>query len=379
MSDAKTLAAAPANRLSPNRAVLTLYRRLGARNRRAPAPRDLSYEVWLRNHGHGEPGTRKQSTSSSDRQKVLWRWTRRFIFKRRRTFGTAGANPGESALAVWRMHHSGGDTQSLRPTPIHQTPPTRRHLRHRRFFTQELADLGSEESSMPAVPRVPLSAVGTRRRGAATRPGRRAAKEATPTTRQRGSGWLRLIRFAFRSLRRLKTSRARALPSVEPKPAPAPQPSDPLESEVQTVLSALLRDGGTATRHSGELQRSVRKLLEIDGNATGEQGAPARDPQVDLLEGKIRRLAGLLERSEKERKKLISAQEEAVREHQPTSRRTAPRKDKDPNRKMMLGMMLQIREINRQIRTDIDDLESRSGEIPNQPANPERDGKGPQG
>jgi hypothetical protein len=132
--------------------------------------------------------------------------------------------------------------------------------------------------------------------------------------------------------------------------------AEPLDTEVEKVLAALLKEGGKDLKHGGELRRSIRRLLELDGDSGRDQELEAKDAQIQLLEGKIRRLAALLEENERERERMRLGRSQATSKPQGAPKPDARAKADDPNRKAMLGMMLQIREMNRQIRADIRNL-----------------------
>lgn len=352
MSNSKKTREGPFSRLPPNLASLVLYRRLGARHRRTRPPRDHSYEVWLRNHGHGDDVLRTQPHAASDPQKLLWRWTRRFLLKRRRTSGADRPGTTDPTLEVWRLHHSGGTAPLLRPPVSHDIPPTRSGPRQRRVFSHELSEVGPGRASTTLFLERPYPALAG---DAAPETVGTTAPEPRFPARHRVSGGLRLIRFIFRSIRRLIRPSRPTLPMPTPSSEPGAE-TEPLDTEVEKVLAALLKEGGKDLKHGGELRRSIRRLLELDGDSGRDQELEAKDAQIQLLEGKIRRLAALLEENERERERMRLGRSQATSKPQGAPKTDARAKADDPNRKAMLGMMLQIREMNRQIRADIRNL-----------------------
>ena len=122
------------------------------------------------------------------------------------------------------------------------------------------------------------------------------------------------------------------------------------------MLDRLFQGRFQDVQHSDELLRGIRKLLEADDDPTKDEELQAKDAQIQLLEKKIRRLAALLQENERQRERMREAEAEARRQSPFQKSPTPGVKASDPNRKAKLDLMRQIREMNRQIRADIQTL-----------------------
>ena len=341
--------------LPPRVAHLLFSRRLKSRARHRRPSQDLSYQIWLQNHGHVVNASQAPLRKASDPQELIWRWTRRYLLQRRRRRSAEGKPLPDNTLEVWKNHHATGGLKPSRPQPAPQTPPTRRRRRPRRAFSEEL-DLplvASTEQGHPFSPLWDADRIEARRRYLQT--ALQGVPRPRPTAVHRRTGFLRVLLFTLRSVRRMARVAIRGgqVPPTLVKPDPE---LDALDANVQKVLDRLFQGRFQDVQHSDELLRGIRKLLEADDDPSKDEELQAKDAQIQLLENKIRRLAALLQENERQRERMREAEAEARRQS-PFQKSPIPGvKAGDPNRKAKLDLMRQIREMNRQIRADIQTL-----------------------
>ena len=341
--------------LPPRIAHFLFSRRLKSRARRRRSPQDLSYRVWLQHHGHSVEATSISLRGDCNPEELIWRWTRRFLLRRRRATPTTHISSQDNTLEVWKTHHATGGSRPSRPEPAPQTPPTRRRRRPRRAFSEEL-DLplmGTTEQGHPFSPLWDAERIEARRKYLQT--ALQGVPRPRPNVVHRRTGFQRVLLFSFRSLRRVARVAFRGSQVPEIRSLPNSE-LDALETNVQKVLDRLFQGRFQDVQHSDELLRGIRKLLETDSDSNRDEELQAKDAQIQLLENKIRRLAALLQENERQREKMREAEAEARRQSPFQKAPTPGVKANDPNRKAKLDLMRQIREMNRQIRTDIQNL-----------------------
>jgi hypothetical protein len=115
---------------------------------------------------------------------------------------------------------------------------------------------------------------------------------------------VRILLFGLRALRRTlrMALRLRKVPaSVEAPQTPRTLEDADLESSLQKVLERLFDGRFQDVRHSRDLLRGVRQLLEADTDRPLEKDLAFKDDQIQMLEQKIRRLAALLKENERQR------------------------------------------------------------------------------
>jgi hypothetical protein len=143
-----------------------------------------------------------------------------------------------------------------------------------------------------------------------------------------------------------------------PVPVVAPQPKGPLEDDeleasLQKVLERLFDGRFQDVRHSRDLLRGVRQLLEADTDRPLEKDLAQKDEQIQMLEQKIRRLAALLKENERQRELMRSSGGAKIQFVSGVGAVDPGVKSGDPKRKVKLDLMREIRAMNREIRSEV--------------------------
>jgi len=177
---------------------------------------------------------------------------------------------------------------------------------------------------------------------------------------------VRILLFGLRALRRTlrMALRLRKVPTlVEVPQTPRPLEDEDLEASLQKVLERLFDGRFQDVRHSRDLLRGVRQLLEADTDRPLEKDLALKDEQIQLLEQKIRRLAALLKENERQRELMRTTGGVKVQFVSGVGAVDSGVKSGDPKRKVKLDLMREIRAINREIRGEVKAL-GRSSEPP---------------
>jgi hypothetical protein len=149
-----------------------------------------------------------------------------------------------------------------------------------------------------------------------------------------------------------------------------------LEASLQKVLERLFDGRFQDVRHSRDLLRGVRQLLEADTDRPLEKDLALKDEQIQMLEQKIRRLAALLKENERQRELMRTTGGVKVQFVSGVGAVDPGVKSGDPKRKVKLDLMREIRSMNREIRSEVRSL-ARSSSPPT-PTRPEELVRGPQ-
>ncbi|MCX6863917.1 MAG: hypothetical protein NT050_13575, partial [Verrucomicrobia bacterium] len=288
----------------------SLARVLERRRRKRPVlrapetpPPDSSLTAWLKAHGHVLADMPKPPRRRPDPGEIAGRWLRRSIHGRLHRKPPLPAPVVDPVVEAWKTRHESGAPRMVRPSGPLLTPRTRRRKNPRRAFRDELE---SELSELPQRPEVPQRLL----RG-------ESFPETAPTgwmppggparwrrASARQSGPVRILLFGLRALRRTlrMALRLRKVPaSVEAPQTPRTLEDADLESSLQKVLERLFDGRFQDVRHSRDLLRGVRQLLEADTDRPLEKDLALKDDQIQMLEQKIRRLAALLKENERQR------------------------------------------------------------------------------
>ena len=353
----------------------SLARVLERRRRKRPAlrasetpPPDLALTAWLKAHGHVIADLSKPPRRRPDSGEIALRWLRRSIHGRLHRKSSKPAPVVDPVVEAWKTRHESGAPRMVRPSGPLLTPRTRRRKNPRRAFRDEL---DSELLELPQRPELPQRLY----RGEAfpetaptgwTPPGGPARwRRASP----RQSGPVRVLLFGLRALRRTlrMALRLRKVPaSVEAPQTPRTLEDADLESSLQKVLERLFDGRFQDVRHSRDLLRGVRQLLEADTDRPLEKDLALKDDQIQMLEQKIRRLAALLKENERQRELMRTTGGVKLQFVSGVGAVDPGVKSGDPKRKVKLDLMREIRAINREIRGEVKALARSS--VPPTPA-----------
>ena len=337
---------------------------------RAPEtpPPDSSLTAWLKAHGHVLADMPKPPRRRPDPGEIAGRWLRRSIHGRLHRKPPLPAPVVDPVVEAWKTRHESGAPRMVRPSGPLLTPRTRRRKNPRRAFRDELE---SELPELPQRPEVPQRLL----RG-------ESFPETAPTgwmppggparwrrASARQSGPVRILLFGLRALRRTlrMALRLRKVPaSVEAPQTPRTLEDADLESSLQKVLERLFDGRFQDVRHSRDLLRGVRQLLEADTDRPLEKDLALKDDQIQMLEQKIRRLAALLKENERQRELMRTTGGVKLQFVSGVGAVDPGVKSGDPKRKVKLDLMREIRAINREIRGEVKALARSS--VPPTPA-----------
>lgn len=340
----------------------SLARVLERRRRKRPVlrapetpPPDSSLTAWLKAHGHVLADMPIPPRRRPDPGEIAGRWLRRSIHGRLHRKPPLPAPVVDPVVEAWKTRHESGAPRMVRPSGPLLTPRTRRRKNPRRAFRDEL---DSELLELPQRPQLPQRLY----RGEAfpetaptgwTPPGGPARwRRASP----RQSGPVRVLLFGLRALRRTlrMALRLRKVPaSVEAPQTPRTLEDADLESSLQKVLERLFDGRFQDVRHSRDLLRGVRQLLEADTDRPLEKDLALKDDQIQMLEQKIRRLAALLKENERQRELMRTTGGVKLQFVSGVGAVDPGVKSGDPKRKVKLDLMREIRAINREIRGEV--------------------------
>ncbi len=347
----------------------SLARVLERRRRKRPVlrasetpPPDLALTAWLKAHGHVIADLSKPPRRRPDSGEIALRWLRRSIHGRLHRKSSTPAPVVDPVVEAWKTRHESGAPRMVRPSGPLLTPRTRRRKNPRRAFRDEL---DSELLELPqrlyrgeAFPETAPTGW--------TPPGGPARwRRASP----RQSGPVRVLLFGLRALRRTlrMALRLRKVPaSVEAPQTPRTLEDADLESSLQKVLERLFDGRFQDVRHSRDLLRGVRQLLEADTDRPLEKDLALKDDQIQMLEQKIRRLAALLKENERQRELMRTTGGVKLQFVSGVGAVDPGVKSGDPKRKVKLDLMREIRAINREIRGEVKALARSS--VPPTPA-----------
>ena len=353
----------------------SLARVLERRRRKRPVlrapetpPPDSSLTAWLKAHGHVLADMPKPPRRRPDPGEIAGRWLRRSIHGRLHRKPPLPAPVVDPVVEAWKTRHESGAPRMVRPSGPLLTPRTRRRKNPRRAFRDELE---SELPELPQRPEVPQRLL----RG-------ESFPETAPTgwmppggparwrrASARQSGPVRILLFGLRALRRTlrMALRLRKVPaSVEAPQTPRTLEDADLESSLQKVLERLFDGRFQDVRHSRDLLRGVRQLLEADTDRPLEKDLALKDDQIQMLEQKIRRLAALLKENERQRELMRTTGGVKLQFVSGVGAVDPGVKSGDPKRKVKLDLMREIRAINREIRGEVKALARSS--VPPTPA-----------
>ncbi len=346
-------------------------KRPGLRAPETPPP-DLSLTAWLKAHGHVLADLPEPPRRRPDSGEIALRWVRRTIHRRLHRKPSAPVPVVDPVVEAWKTRHESGAPRMVRPSGPLLTPRTRRRKNPRRVFQDELESEWPELPQRPEPPQrlnrgefVPESAP-----TGWTPPGG-PARWRRPSVRQ--SGPVRILLFGLRALRRTLRMALRLRkvpPSVEAPQTPRPLEDEDLETSLQKVLERLFDGRFQDVRHSRDLLRGVRQLLEADTDRPLEKDLALKDEQIQVLEQKIRRLAALLKENERQRELMRSTGGVKLQFVSGVGAVDPGVKSGDPKRKVKLDLMREIRAINLEIRGEVKAL-ARSSKPPT-PAGNER-------
>lgn len=346
----------------------------------ATPPPDSSLTAWLKAHGHVLADWPAPSRRWPDPGEIALRWLRRSIHRRRRPKHSPSLPVLDPAVEAWKTRHESGSPRMVRPSGPLLTPQTRRRKNPRRVFRDEL------ESELPEPPQ-------------RTQPPQRwHGDEPSPATaptgwvppaelarRQRASnrqsGSLRVLLFGLRGLRRTvrMALRLRKVPPIAEAPqTPRALEDQDLEASLQKVLERLFDGRFQDVRHSRDLLRGVRQLLEADTDRPLEKDLALKDEQIQMLEQKIRRLAALLRENERQRELMRTTGGVKVQFVSGVGAVDPGVKSGDPKRKVKLDLMREIRSMNREIRSEVKALARSSSPPASTPMRHEEPIRGPQ-
>lgn len=128
-----------------------------------------------------------------------------------------------------------------------------------------------------------------------------------------------------------------------------------IEDKMRRLLDRMMREGNASPELQEQFRAMVSHVLDSEREKIKQQELEAQNAKIDLLEKKIKRLAGTLEETEKQRDE---AQEMARALEQAgggalRNVMTAGIKDSDGNKKRKLALMKEILEINRKMREEL--------------------------
>lgn len=335
-----------------------LARAIDRRRRKRPAvritppPPDTSIQTWLKAHGHVIAAVPEPARRWPDPGEVALRWVRRTLHRRVRRPESRPAVVIDPAVEAWKTRHDSGAPRMVRPSGAALTPPTRRRRHPRRVFREELE---AEPLELP-LPSPPISRSRGELPGIGSATGSLPAPWTPRAPAHRRSGPVRVLLFALRALRRTVRMAWRLRPV--PVPVVAPQPKGPLEDDeleasLQKVLERLFDGRFQDVRHSRDLLRGVRQLLEADTDRPLEKDLAQKDEQIQMLEQKIRRLAALLKENERQRELMRSSGGAKIQFVSGVGAVDPGVKSGDPKRKVKLDLMREIRAMNREIRSEV--------------------------
>lgn len=339
-------------------------KRPGLRAPETPPP-DLALTAWLKAHGHVLADLPEPPRRRPDPGEIALRWLRRSIHARLHRKQSAPLPVVDPVLEAWKISHESGAPRMVRPSGPLLTPRTRRRKNPRRVFQDELDSELPELHQRSEPPQrlnrgefVPESApTGWTPPGGPARWRRASARQSGP---------VRILLFGLRALRRTlrMALRLRKVPTlVEVPQTPRPLEDEDLEASLQKVLERLFDGRFQDVRHSRDLLRGVRQLLEADTDRPLEKDLALKDEQIQLLEQKIRRLAALLKENERQRELMRTTGGVKVQFVSGVGAVDPGVKSGDPKRKVKLDLMREIRAINREIRGEVKAL-GRSSEPP---------------
>ena len=318
-------------------------------------PRDASLNAWLKAHGHVMADLPAPPRRRPDPGEIALRWLRRSIHGHRRRKPSTPPPVVDPVVEAWKTRHESGASRMVRPLGPQLTPRTRRRKNPRRAFREEL------ELELPELPQRPEP---TQRlyRGESlpenaptgwVAPVERARRQRTSI---RQSGPLRVLLFGLRALRRtvrLALRLRKAPPVAEVAQNPRTLEDAELEASLQKVLERLFDGRFQDVRHSRDLLRGVRQLLESDTDRPLEKDLALKDEQILMLEQKIRRLAALLKENERQRELMRTPGGVKVQFVSGVGAVDPGVKAGDPKRKVKLDLMREIRSMNREIRGEV--------------------------
>ena len=353
----------------------SLARVLERRRRKRPVlrasetpPPDLALTAWLKAHGHVIADLSKPPRRRPDSGEIALRWLRRSIHGRLYRKSSKPAPVVDPVVEAWKTRHESGAPRMVRPSGPLLTPRTRRRKNPRRAFRDEL---DSELLELPQRPELPQRLYRgepfpeTAPTGWMPPGGPARWRRASP----RQSGPVRVLLFGLRALRRTlrMALRLRKVPaSVEAPQTPRTLEDADLESSLQKVLERLFDGRFQDVRHSRDLLRGVRQLLEADTDRPLEKDLALKDDQIQMLEQKIRRLAALLKENERQRELMRTTGGVKLQFVSGVGAVDPGVKSGDPKRKVKLDLMREIRAINREIRGEVKALARSS--VPPTPA-----------
>ena len=318
-------------------------------------PTDSSMTAWLKAHGHGSVDLTAPPRRRPDPGEISLRWLRRSIHRRYRRKPPMMAAVADPVVEAWKTRHESGAARMVRPSGPLLMPRTRRRKNPRRVFRDEL------ESELPELP-LRLDSVSRQQRVEVLPKRAPQVRETTAgadrsrRTLSRQSGPLRIFLFSVRALRRTlrMAIRLRKAPTVVEVPqAPRTLEDADLETSLQKVLERLFDGRFKDVRHSRDLLRGVRQLLEADTDRPLEKDLALKDEQIQMLEQKIRRLAALLKENERQRELMRAAAQVKFQFVSGMGAMTPGVKSGDPKRKVKLDLMREIRALNREIRGEV--------------------------
>lgn len=344
------------------RILRSLAQTLERRRRKRPVlrlpeipPPDSSLTAWLKAHGHVIADLPAPPRRRPDPGEIALRWLRRSIHARSRRKPSTPPPVVDPVLEAWKTRHESGAPRMIRPSGPLLTPRTRRRKNPRRVFRDELELELPEPSQRPEIPQrlhrgepfpenAPTGWVApvelARRRRASNRQ----------------SGPLRVFLFGLRALRRTvrMALRLRKVPTAAEAPqTPRTLEDADLETSLQKVLERLFDGRFQDVRHSRDLLRGVRQLLEADTDRPLEKDLALKDEQIQMLEQKIRRLAALLKENERQRELMRTTGGVKVQFVSGVGAVDPGVKAGDPKRKVKLDLMREIRAMNREIRGEV--------------------------
>ncbi len=368
------------------RILRSLAQALERRRRKRPVvrlpetpPPDSSLIAWLKAHGHGIADLPAPLRRRPDPGEIALRWLRRSIHRRRRQKHSPPPVL-DPTVEAWKTRHESGSPRMVRPSEPLLTPRTRRRKNPRRVFRDEL------ESELPEPPqRLDLT---QRWHGGEPSPATAPTGWVPPAElarRQRASnrqsGSLRVLLFGLRALRRTVRMALRLRkvpPTAEAPQTPRALEDQDLEASLQKVLERLFDGRFQDVRHSRDLLRGVRQLLEADTDRPLEKDLALKDEQIQMLEQKIRRLADLLKENERQRELMRTTGGVKVQFVSGVGAVDPGVKSGDPKRKVKLDLMREIRSMNREIRSEVKALARSSSPPTPTPTRPEELVRGPQ-
>ena len=369
------------------RILRSLAQALERRRRKRPVvrlpetpPPDSSLIAWLKAHGHGIADLPAPLRRRPDPGEIALRWLRRSIHRRRRQKLSPPPPVLDPTVEAWKTRHESGSPRMVRPSGPLLTPQTRRRKNPRRVFRDEL------ESELPEPPQRPE--LTQRWLGGEPSPATAPTGWVPPAElarRQRASnrqsGSLRVLLFGLRALRRTVRMALRLRkvpPTAEAPQTPRALDDQDLEASLQKVLERLFDGRFQDVRHSRDLLRGVRQLLEADTDRPLEKDLALKDEQIQMLEQKIRRLADLLKENERQRELMRTTGGVKVQFVSGVGAVDPGVKSGDPKRKVKLDLMREIRSMNREIRSEVKALARSSSPPTPTPTRPEELVRGPQ-